>query len=96
MLYYEIIDLGIENDSAKSTNSTKCIALHYCCFSHGLKFQNSYCNSCPDLTMLCLNFSTISVIAVKSVDYRCIIHGIRKSETIHLLENSLLDNREYI
>ena len=96
MLYYEIIDLGIENDSAKSTNSTKCIALHYCCFSHGLKFQNSYCNSCHDLTMLCLNFSTISVITVKSVDYRCIINGIIKSETIHLLENSLLDNREYI
>ena len=32
--------------------------------------------------MLCLNKSDI----VKSSDYRCIFHGIRKSEAIHLLE----------
>ena len=54
------------------------------------KFQDSVCN---DLTMLFLNISYIAIITVKGADYRCIIHGINKSEAIHLLENSMLEDR---
>ena len=42
--------------------------------------------------MLCLNKSDI----VKSSDYRCIFHGIRKSEVIPLLENSMFVDLGYI
>ena len=52
-----------------------CLLLFF--FNHRFKFQNSVCNGCHDLTMLCFN---ISDIAVKGVDYRCIIHDISKSE----------------
>ena len=45
-----------------------------------IKFQNSICNGCHDLAMLSLNVSDITLIAVKGVDYHCIIHGISKSE----------------
>ena len=44
--------------------------------------------------MLCLNISD-TVITVKDADYRCTIHDI-KSDAIHLLENSVLDDRGYI
>ena len=35
-------------------------------------------------------------MTIKTVDYRCIIHNISKSEAITLLENSVLENVEYI
>ena len=41
------------------------------------------------------NLNDISIITFKGVDCRCIIHDIvfihNKSETIHLLQNSVLD-----
>ena len=37
-------------------------------FNHELKFQDSVCNGCHDLTMLFLNISNIAVITVKNVD----------------------------
>ena len=46
--------------------------------------------------MLCLNLSDIAIITVKGVDYCCIIYHFSKSEAIHLLENSVLDDRGYI
>ena len=46
--------------------------------------------------MLCLNISDIAVITVKNVDYRCVLYNINKSESIHLLENSVVGDREYL
>ena len=43
----------------------------------------------------CYLFSDIAIITVKEVDYHCIIHDVSKSEAIHLLENSVLDDRGY-
>ena len=47
------------------------------------------------MTMLCLIIRDIAII-VKGLDFRCIIHGITKSETIHFLKDSMLDDRVYI
>ena len=93
MLYYDRIDLSEEIDVAKSNSSKECIIFHYWFFNHEFKFQDSLCNCCHDLTILCLNISDIAIIAVKVVDYPCIIHDISKSEAIHLLNNSALDDR---
>ena len=65
---------------------------HYWFFNHGLKFQDSVCNGCHDLTIVCLNISNITIITVKNIDCRCIIHSIRKSEAINLLETSMLED----
>ena len=46
--------------------------------------------------MLRVNISDIAIVAVKEVDYCFIIHDIKKSEAINLLENSLLDDHWYI
>ena len=43
----------------------------------------------------CYLFSDIAIITVKEIDYHCIIHDVSKSEAIHLLENSVLDDRGY-
>ena len=64
-------------------------------FNNGFKFQDYVCNGCY-LTILCLDISDITVITVKNVDYRCIIHNISKSEAINLLESAVLKNGENI
>ena len=45
------------------------------------------------MTMSSLKITDIAIIIVKDVDYRLIIHDISKSEVIHLLENSVLEDR---
>ena len=69
---------------------------HYFFFNHGFEFGYSICNGCHDLSTLSFNISDIAIIAVKNIDYRCIIHNISKSEAIDLLESSVLKDREYI
>ena len=69
---------------------------HYCFFNCGFKFQGYVCNDRNDLMMFSLNISDIAFITVKGVDYCCIFYDISKSEAIHLLENSVLDDLGYI
>ena len=69
---------------------------HYLFFNHGLKFQDSVCNVCHDLTMLSVNISDIAIITIKNVDYYCIIFNIIKSKAINLLGKSVLEDSEYI
>ena len=96
MLYYNRIDSRKVIDLGKSNNSKECMICHYFFFKHGFEFQFSVCNGGHDLSVLCINISDIATITVKNVDYCCIIHNISKSEAINLLENSVLEDREYI
>ena len=68
----------------------------YWFFNHEFRFQNSVCNVCPYLTMICLTLSDIAIITVKVGDYCCIIHDISKYTAIYFLENSVLDDRREI
>ena len=65
MLYYDRIDLNEGTDVAKSNNSEKCIVCNYWFFNHGLQFQNSVCNCCHELMMLCLNIATLLLSLLK-------------------------------
>ena len=96
MLYYNRIDIRKVIDLGKSNNSKECMICHYFFFKNGFEFQYSVCNGCHDLSVLCINISDIATITVKNVDYCCIIHNISKSEAINLLENSVLEDHEYI
>ena len=62
-------------------------------FNRGLKFQDSVCNGCHDLTKLNVNISDIAIITIKNVDYHYVIYNISKSESINLSKNSVLENR---
>ena len=46
--------------------------------------------------MLCLNISDIAIITVKNVNYSFILYNINKSESIHILENFVLEDHGYI
>ena len=68
--------------------------------NHGFKFQCNVFNVCLTIVMFFMIWrcviSDIAIITVSWVDYCCIIHGISKCDTIHLLENSVFDDRGYI
>ena len=66
MLYYNRIDIREGTDLAKSNRSKERTDFHYWIFNHVFKFQDSVCNDCHDLTMVCLNISNITIITVKS------------------------------
>ena len=91
MLYFDRRSLSNGIDPAKSNHSKLCTISHYWFFNHGFKYQDSVCDGCHDLLMLCVNIRDISIVADAEVDYRCIIPDVRKSEAVHFLENFLLD-----
>ena len=82
--------------TVKSNNSKEGIVSRDWFFKHGFKFQSSVRKGYHDLTMLYFSASNIAIITVKRVDYCRIIYDINKSEATHLLENSVLDDHEYI
>ena len=97
MQCYDTIDISKGIDFAKSNNSKEFMICHYSFFNHGFEFQDSVCNGCHDLTVVSVNLRDISIITIKDVDCRCIIHNIRKSETTNLLKKSyVLEDRGYI
>ena len=96
MLYYDRTDISEGVHLAKSNKSEECMICHYWFFNHGFKFQDYVSNGCHDLTKLCLNISDITIITIKKVDYRCIIHHISKYEAINLLKNYVLEDCGYI
>ena len=77
-------------DASRRNHSNECIVCHYWFFNHGFKYQYSVCNVHHDLLMQCVNISDIAISTVKGADYRCIIHGVSKSDAINLLENLCL------
>ena len=86
-MYYDRTDLSEGINVAKKNSSKECRICHYYwLFNNGLKFQDSVCDGCHDLTMLCLNISDIAIITVKGVDYCCIIHDISRSEANNSLK----------
>ena len=46
--------------------------------------------------MMSPNISDISITTVKSADDRGVIYDVSKSDTIHLLENSVFNDRGFI
>ena len=81
MLYNERIVISKGIACNKSDTSKESMICHYWFFNPGFKFQDSVCNGCHDLVILCLNISNIAIITVKNVGYCCIIQN-SKSEVI--------------
>ena len=95
MLYYDRTDISEGIDFTISNRSKEYMISHYWFFNHGLKFQDSLCNGCHDLTKVRVNISDFAIKTVKNFHYCCIIHKISKSVATNLLKNSFLENRVY-
>ena len=48
------------------------------------KFQLHVFTGCNDVLIMSINLSNIAILNIQGADYRCVISGISKSETINL------------
>ena len=87
-----MIELREGIDANKSKDSKPCIICHYWYFD---KFQRSICNVCHDILMIRLGTNNIAIFNVKGIDYHCVIYGFSRSDAIDLLENSVLNDKQY-
>ena len=86
MLYFNRIDVSEGIDVNKASKSKECNICHYWYFlNKDFKFQPNVCNRYHDLLMMSMNLSDIAILNIKSLDYCCIIRGIRKNKAINLI-----------
>ena len=67
---------------------------HYLYFKNiGYKYEPYVCNGCHDLLMVAYDLKDFMILNIKFVDYRCYVFNMSRSDTITLLNNSVLDNK---
>ena len=93
MMCYDRIDASEGIYVNKISSSKECDICHYYFLKKGFKFQPNICNRCHDLLLLSMNLSDIAILNIKSADYCCIISGIGKNETINLMQNADLTEK---
>ena len=94
MLQYERIDVSEGIDLNKSDKSKECMICHYWYFKDiGYKYEPYVCNGCHNLSMVVYNLKDFMILNMKSVDYRCYVLNMSKSDAINVLNSSLLDNK---
>ena len=81
MIYYDRIDVSERINVNKTSAPKECDVCRY------WQFLN-YC-----LLIMSVNLSNITMVNIKSSDYRCIITLIRKNETMNLLQNADLTEK---
>ena len=59
----------------------------------GLEFEPHVCNRFHHILMTAYEVKSIAVLNVKGVDFRCVLWGISRDETVHRLNNSGLEDK---
>ena len=59
----------------------------------GFKFEQRACNKCDDVFMTTYELKRIAILNIKRVDFRSILWGISRDETINRLNNSVLEGK---
>ena len=94
MLYFNRIDISEGTDINKTSTSKECDICHYWYFiNYSFKFQPNVCNRCHNLILMSMNLSDIAILNIKDSNYRCIISLISKNETINLIQNADLTEK---
>ena len=94
MLQYEKIDVSEGIDTNKASASKECIFCHHWYFKDvGFKFELHVCNKCYDILMTAYELKNTAISKVEGVDFRCILWGINRDETVNKLNNSVLEDK---
>ena len=93
MLQYEGTDIFEGIDINKSDKSRKCMICHYWYLKDiGYKYEPHVCNKCHDLLMVAYDLKDFMILKIKGVDYSCYVFKMSRSDSVNLLNNSVLDN----
>ena len=94
MIYYDRTGVFEGIDVYMKSALKGCDVCHYWYFvNYSFKFQPHGSNRCHDLLLMSVNFSDISILNIKSSNYRCIISLISKKDAINLLQNADLTEK---
>ena len=70
---------------------------HYRYFKEiGYKYASHACNQCHDLSMVVYDLNDFMILNIKSIDYRCYVFNMSKSDAINSLNNYVLDNKRVL
>ena len=59
----------------------------------GFKFEPHVCNKCQDVLMTAYELKNIAILSVEGVNFKCILWGINKDESVNRLNNSVLEDK---
>ena len=94
MLQYNRIDVSEGININKTSKSKECMLCHCCYFKDiGYIFQPYLCTGCHAVSMMACELKNIAILNAKCVDYRCILWGISRDETVNRLNNSALEDK---
>ena len=97
MLQYDWIDISEGIDINKTNKSKECMLCHYWYFKDvGYKFQPYLFNGCHAVSIIAYELEIIAILNAKALDYKCILWGISKNETIDKLNNSVLEDKSVL
>ena len=69
MYHYDRIEVSESIDANKASEPKECDVCHYWyILTRGFKFQVYVCTRCDDFLMMCINFSDIPILNIKSTD----------------------------
>ena len=94
MLYFDRIDVSEGIDINKAKVSKECDICHYCYFiDNEFNSQTFVWSECYDVFMLSMSLGNIAISNINGADYCCTINGISKSETIYLMQDIDLNEK---
>ena len=94
MLQYERVDISGRIDFDRSNKSKECMICHYWYFKDiSYKYEPHVCIKRHDLIMVVYDLKNFMILNVKGFDNRGYVFNMSKSDTIYLLNNSVLDNK---
>ena len=86
MIYFDKIDVS-EDSNVDMTSASKVynVGCYWYLSDKWFKFQPYVCNGCHDVLMMSVNLNHFAISNIRAVDNCCIINGISKRISIHLL-----------
>ena len=95
MLKYDRINISEGFDISKTGASKECTVCHHWYFKDiGYTFEPHVCNGCHDTLMKTCELKNITILNIKGVDYRCDLWNITRNDSINILSNSKLDDKD--
>ena len=94
MLEYDRIDISKGIGINKTHASKKCNICHYWYFSDkSFRYEPYLCNGCHDLMQKAINFNYVTIVIVKGSDYKIHFWYINKNDSINVMKNSDLNEK---
>ena len=55
--------------------------------------HEAVCNGCHNISVIAFELENVAILKIKSLDYKCVIWNMSRSDAINMLNNSKLNNK---